>query len=133
MLRLPGSEGHLATAVWVLFPVLLIGTAGDAVAEAGLTKIYGYRARDVATLREGFADPPRAAGPWVYWFWFNNVVSRAEITREWEELADAGFAGVEKGRPSTETKHTPREGRGHASLAPDPSRFPVGLRTAGRC
>ncbi len=50
---------------------------------------------DLAALREAFAHPPREAGPWVYWFWFDNVVSRAEITRELEEMAEAGIGGVE--------------------------------------
>ena len=60
-----------------------------------LPPIYSYRAEDIASLRKGFANPPREAGPWVYWFWFDNVVSRREITRELEEMAEAGIAGVE--------------------------------------
>jgi hypothetical protein len=50
---------------------------------------------DLTALREAFAHPPREAGPWVYWFWFDNVVSRGEITRELEEMAEAGIGGVE--------------------------------------
>ncbi len=46
-------------------------------------------------LRKGFAAPPREAGPWVYWMFFENVMSREEIARELEELAAAGFAGAE--------------------------------------
>lgn len=62
---------------------------------APLPDIFSYRAKDVATLRQGFAQPPREAGPWVYWFWWNSVVSREEIARELEEMAAAGMAGAE--------------------------------------
>lgn len=63
--------------------------------ELSLPPIYNDRATDLETLRRGFARPPRAAGPWVYWFWWNNVVSREEIARELEEMAAAGLAGAE--------------------------------------
>ncbi len=53
------------------------------------------RVQEIAALRAGFAQPPREAGPWVYWFWFDNVVSREEITREIGELVSAGIAGAE--------------------------------------
>lgn len=56
---------------------------------------HPYRAHDLATLRRRFADPPPAAGPWVYWMWSDNVVSRDEITRQIEEMAAAGIAGAE--------------------------------------
>lgn len=54
-----------------------------------------YLAKDLGTLRSNFAKPPQEAGPWVYWFWFGNVVKREEITRELEEMAEKGIAGVE--------------------------------------
>ena len=50
---------------------------------------------DLASLRQGFAKPPKEAGPWVYWFWWDNAVTRDEITRELEEMAAAGLAGAE--------------------------------------
>ena len=53
------------------------------------------RADDIETLCAGFLDPPQDAGPWVYWMFFENVMSKAEITRELEELAAAGIAGAE--------------------------------------
>jgi hypothetical protein len=56
---------------------------------------YAYRARDMGALRAGFAHPPRAVGPWVYWIIIDNVMSKEEITREVEELATAGIAGAE--------------------------------------
>ena len=31
----------------------------------------------------------------MYWFWFENVVNRVEITRELEEMVKAGIGGVE--------------------------------------
>ena len=60
-----------------------------------LPDTFSYRANDLAALRQGFAQPPREAGPRVYWFWWNNVVSREEIARELVEMAAAGIAGAE--------------------------------------
>jgi len=54
-----------------------------------------YRAENLDALRRGFAQPPQGAGPWVYWFWWDNAVTKEEITRELEEMATAGFAGAE--------------------------------------
>jgi hypothetical protein len=73
--------------------ILLTGQMGGAAAES--PDLVSGRAQDLATLRQGFAQPPREAGPWVYWFWWNSVVSREEIARELEEMAAAGLAGAE--------------------------------------
>lgn len=54
-----------------------------------------YRATDLETLRNRFVEPPRAAGPWVYWMMFDNVVNKKEISRQLKEMADAGIAGAE--------------------------------------
>jgi hypothetical protein len=85
--RHPGLLKMLVSAALV--------TAQLAGAAQELPDIFGYRAQDVAALREGFAQPPREARPWVYWFWWNSVVSREEIQRELGELSAAGFGGVE--------------------------------------
>ena len=71
-----------------------IGLANAAVSES-LLPIYQYRAQDLKKLRGHFARPPREAGPWIYWMWFDNVVSKDEIKRELTEIAEAGFGGVE--------------------------------------
>ena len=69
--------------------------AGEASVRTAAAPHLAYRANDFQTLRERFAKPPRAAGPWVYWFWFDNVVSKTEISRQLEEMADAGIAAAE--------------------------------------
>jgi hypothetical protein len=66
-----------------------------AIAAPALPDIHAYRAQDLTQLRNGFSQPPPEARPWVYWFWWNSVVSREEIARELEELAAAGFGGAE--------------------------------------
>lgn len=53
------------------------------------------RAQGIDALRASFQDVPRQAGPWVYWMFFENVMSREEITRQLEEMAAAGIAGAE--------------------------------------
>ena len=89
---------NLAILAAILTPAL----AGDPVGAAdtprqgpSLSAIDSYRAADIESLRQGFAAPPRAAGPWVFWIFFDNVMSKDEITRELEEMAAAGIAGVE--------------------------------------
>ncbi|HOW63808.1 MAG TPA: hypothetical protein P5186_10910 [Candidatus Paceibacterota bacterium] len=62
---------------------------------APLPNIFSYRANDMASLRQGFAQPPREADPWIYWFWWNSVVWRQDIARALEEMASAGIAGAE--------------------------------------
>jgi len=57
--------------------------------------VAGYRAMDTQTLRNQFHDPPREAGPWILWYWFDNAVVKKELTVELEEMAAAGIAGVE--------------------------------------
>jgi len=86
----------------ILAAMLIPALAGDPVVaadtprkEPSLPAIYSYRAADIESLRRGFATPPREVGPWVYWFWWKNVVSRDEIARELEEMAAAGIAGAE--------------------------------------
>ncbi len=46
-------------------------------------------------LRQGFAEPPAEARPWVRWWWFGNSVTREEIERELAFIARAGWGGVE--------------------------------------
>jgi hypothetical protein len=62
---------------------------------SGVSAVDSYRPADIASLRQGFAAPPREAGPWVFWIFFENVMAKEEITRELEEMAAAGIAGAE--------------------------------------
>lgn len=45
-------------------------------------------------LEQGFADPPNAARPRVYWWWLNSRVDREGITRDLEEYRAKGIGGV---------------------------------------
>jgi hypothetical protein len=56
---------------------------------------YSYRAVDIAGLRKGFDKPPMEAGPWVYWFCFDNAITKQEMEREIEEMVSVGIAGAE--------------------------------------
>jgi len=60
-----------------------------------LPAIYSYLPQTGNELRQGFANPPREAAPWVYWFWWDGVLSEDEIERELNEIANAGFGGAE--------------------------------------
>ncbi|MHC4240565.1 MAG: DUF6807 domain-containing protein [Planctomycetota bacterium] len=56
---------------------------------------YSYRAVDIEGLRRGFKAPPMEAGPWVYWFCFDNAITKQEMEREIEEMVSVGIAGAE--------------------------------------
>ena len=47
------------------------------------------------TLEEGFASPPHAAKPHVWYHLMNGNVTKAGITRDFEALAAAGIGGVQ--------------------------------------
>ena len=46
-------------------------------------------------LRAGFADPPPGTAPMMRWWWFGPSVTRPELERQLEAMADAGISGVE--------------------------------------
>jgi len=45
-------------------------------------------------LAKGFAHPPDAARPWVYWFWNNGNVTKEGITADLEAMQRVGIGGV---------------------------------------
>ena len=45
-------------------------------------------------LARGFAQPPAAARPWVYWFWLNGNITREGITADLEAMNRVGIGGV---------------------------------------
>ncbi|MBN1421317.1 MAG: hypothetical protein JXP34_21265 [Planctomycetes bacterium] len=45
-------------------------------------------------LASGFADPPASARPRVFWWWLESHVGEAGITRDLEEMAQAGIGGA---------------------------------------
>lgn len=71
---------------------------GVAGATAGLWVVLGspqdVRARGSRELADGFAHPPDAARPWVYWFWINGNLTREGITADLEAMQRVGIGGV---------------------------------------
>jgi hypothetical protein len=47
-----------------------------------------------ADLESRFTHPPRAAKPWVYWFWMDGNVSREGISADLEAMRGVGLGGV---------------------------------------
>jgi len=45
-------------------------------------------------LAAGFADPPEAAKPWVYWWWLDSNASKEGITRDLQEMKRQGIGGA---------------------------------------
>lgn len=44
-------------------------------------------------LETAFRSPPKAARPWVYWFWMNGNITRQGITADLEAMKEAGIGG----------------------------------------
>ncbi|MHC4646568.1 MAG: glycosyl hydrolase [Planctomycetota bacterium] len=78
----------------VMFLPLLATSYGMGAAEQFSKMDYSYRAVDIAGLRKGFEKPPMEAGPWVYWFCFDNAITKQEMEREIEEMVSVGIAGA---------------------------------------
>jgi hypothetical protein len=62
-------------------------------------------AERAASLEKGFANPPPAARPWVYWFWLNGNITSNGITADLEAMKRVGVGGVlimevDQGAPS---------------------------------
>jgi hypothetical protein len=45
-------------------------------------------------LQEAFENPPRAARPWVFWYWDKGAISREGITKDLEAMHSAGLGGA---------------------------------------
>ncbi len=52
-------------------------------------------ANAVSALHRAFADPPDSSRIMMRWWWFGPAATRAEITRELEQMKAAGIGGVE--------------------------------------
>jgi len=70
---------------------LLLTTAAACLMQAGLST---SKAESPGDLAANFAQPPQAAGPWVYWFWCNGNVTKEGITADLEAMKRVGIAGV---------------------------------------
>jgi hypothetical protein len=45
-------------------------------------------------LQEAFLNPPRAARPWVFWYWDKGAISHEGITKDLEAMQAAGLGGA---------------------------------------
>jgi glycosyl hydrolase family 106( putative alpha-L-rhamnosidase) len=52
-------------------------------------------AQTVSQLHRSFADPPNSSRIMMRWWWFGPAATSAEITRELEQMKEAGIGGVE--------------------------------------
>ena len=60
--------------------------------------LFGSSATSAATadpLRNGFADPPDAARPRVWWHWLNGNITKEGITLDLEWMKRIGIGGAE--------------------------------------
>ena len=71
------------------FVALTVVACGRGPSEPGAK---GGRSSDI--LAAGFAHPPDAARPWVYWMWMDGNLSRDGITADLEAMRAAGLGGV---------------------------------------
>ena len=52
-------------------------------------------AENMASLEEGFENPPGTARPKVYWWWLNGYVDSVRLKEELRSIKDAGLGGVD--------------------------------------
>ncbi len=75
---------------------MFLGSA--ALASAGLWIGFGTRPLTAEAtaqeLKDGFANPPASARPWVYWFWINGNLTKEGITSDLEAMQRVGIGGV---------------------------------------
>jgi hypothetical protein len=64
------------------------------VAMCGLLGVFSSLAAAQEDLAKGFAQPPNAAKPRVYWWWLMSLVSKQGITKDLEEMQAKGVGGV---------------------------------------
>jgi len=50
----------------------------------------------IGTLRKAFDNPPVDCRPHTRWWWMGNALSKADITRELEQMKQQGIGGVEQ-------------------------------------
>jgi len=60
---------------------------------ASVATLFGLAS--CSTLQKTFQDPPKAARPWVRWWWPGGAVEDSELAREIAVLDGAGFGGGE--------------------------------------
>ena len=58
------------------------------------TSVILFAAPAADQIEAQFLEPPRDAGPEVWWHWLNGNISREGITRDLAELRDKGFRGA---------------------------------------
>src|SRR5512134_886779 len=75
----------------ILCSTLVAGLAGQPARTAG----QAPTAPPVASLEQGFKDPPRSARPRVWWHWMNGNVTREGITLDLEWMKRVGIGGVQ--------------------------------------
>lgn len=65
---------------------------------ASVFSVFMMTASGIVSAEDGLADkfvnPPMAAKPSCFWWWFNSLVDKEGITRDLEEFKDKGMGGV---------------------------------------
>ena len=61
---------------------------------AGLLLLVNAHAGGSVNLEQGFAAPPPAARPWVFWMWLRVDTTPAAITKDLEEMRAKGIEGA---------------------------------------
>ena len=80
------------------------------------------RGRRPSGPRAAWPEATRESRPWTRWWWLGSAVDEANLTRQLEQLAAAGFGGVEicpiYGAKGWEDRYVPFLSRGGWSSSP---------------
>ncbi len=85
------KHAHTLGSACILFTVAAFAHAVDVTDTAAELTTSRQATMD---LGAGFAKPPDAAKPRVYWWWLNNLVSETGITHDLEQFKAKGIGGV---------------------------------------
>ncbi|MFJ9134071.1 glycosyl hydrolase [Streptomyces sp. NPDC102256] len=95
----PARRTALAAGLGATVLSALPGVASAAPAvtggRAGAAPTPGSAGAGLGTTADWFANPPRSVRPKFRWWWPDGLVDPDEIAREIDQIADAGFGGME--------------------------------------
>ncbi|MEV6106600.1 glycosyl hydrolase [Streptomyces sp. NPDC051940] len=87
LLRMGSAAGAALAVSW--------GTAGHATAAGSGAPAATTTAGEAGAVAQAFAEPPMPVRPRFRWWWPDALVDPEEVQREIDQIAAAGFGGVE--------------------------------------
>ena len=107
MIEQPNRRLH---TVATLLPIAAVAIATVLSFAVALPLVAQAPASSIATLHNGFVNPPNEARPMVRWWWFGPAVVKPEILRELQQMKADGIQGAELAFEYAEVLDDPAKG-----------------------